>query len=63
MTSFSFQRKKTTNPYYFDNKSDLDTQINTSDMLQNKQITSTPAIMVRHDRVQFREKERKIKVS
>ena len=29
--------KKTTNPYYFHNKSDLDTQINTSDRLQYKQ--------------------------
>ena len=38
MTMFSLQQKKTTNPYYFQNKSDLDTQINTSDRLQNKQI-------------------------
>ena len=28
----------TTNPYYFHNKSDLGTQINTSDRLQNKPI-------------------------
>ena len=28
--------KKTTNPYNFHNKSDLDTQINTSDRLQKK---------------------------
>ena len=30
--------KKTTNPNYFHDKNDLDTQINTSDRLQNKQI-------------------------
>ena len=34
----SHYNEKTTNPYYFHNKGDLDTQINTSDRLQNKQI-------------------------
>ena len=34
----SHYNEKTTNTYYFHYKSDLDTQINTSDRLQNKQI-------------------------
>ena len=36
----SHNNKKTVNPYYFHNKSDLDTQINASDGLKNKQTIS-----------------------